>query len=110
MPRSLHRLSSLEVSRKRKPGLYADGGNLYLAVNNASSKSWIFRYARNGSTKDMGLGSLNAVSLAQARELAGEHRNHLANDIDPLAKRGAARLKRTKLADKRTSADGWQKA
>ena len=39
----------------------------------------------------MGLGSLNAVSLAQARELAGEHRNHLANGIDPLAKRGAAR-------------------
>ncbi len=91
MARTLNRLSSLEVSRKRKPGLYADGGNLYLSVANIHSKSWIFRYRRNGATKDMGLGSLNAVSLARARELAGRHREQLANGIDPLAGREALR-------------------
>ncbi len=91
MPRSLHRLSSLEVSRKCKPGLYADGGNLYLSVANVHSKSWIFRYSRNGSTKDMGLGSLNAVSLARARELAAGHRDQLASGVDPLGAREAAR-------------------
>lgn len=93
MARTLHRLSSLEVSRRRNPGLLADGGNLYLAVSSASSKSWIFRYKRDGKTKDMGLGSLNAVSLQQARKLASSHRDQLANGIDPLVARSTLRLK-----------------
>jgi hypothetical protein len=32
MARSIHRLSDREVVNKRKPGLYADGGGLYLQV------------------------------------------------------------------------------
>ncbi|MCZ6509712.1 MAG: Arm DNA-binding domain-containing protein, partial [Alphaproteobacteria bacterium] len=120
MPRSLHRLSSLEVSRKRKPGLFADGGNLYLSVSNVHSKSWIFRYSRNGATKDMGLGSLNAVSLARARERAGRHREQLANGIDPLGASKAARQQEATTAAKamtfreaaetymRAQAAGWR--
>jgi hypothetical protein len=47
------------------------------AIAEGGSKGWIFRYAKNGRTRDMGLGSTNALSLAQAREKTAECRNSL---------------------------------
>jgi hypothetical protein len=112
----------LEIRRRRKPGFLADGGNLYLNVENANSKSWIFRYARDGVTKDMGLGSLNAAGLADARDLASEYRKHLANGVDPLAARNAERQQNAAKAAKamifreaaetymRANEPGWRNA
>ena len=40
----------------------------------------------------MGLGGLNALSLAQAREKAATCRNQLLNGIDPIAVRKAGEL------------------
>src|SRR5438874_1514303 len=53
-------LSALKVSRTREPGLYADGGGLYLQVTNADARSWIFRFMLNGRARSMGLGSLHS--------------------------------------------------
>jgi integrase len=36
MPRTLHRLSAVEVKGLKEPGYYADGGNLYLQVTKAA--------------------------------------------------------------------------
>jgi integrase len=86
-----NRLSALKVARAREPGLLADGNGLYLQVTSANARSWIFRYHRNGRSREMGLGSLNAVSLAAARLKAAECRAMLADDIDPISARKAER-------------------
>ena len=89
------RLSSLTVKHARKPGMLADGNGLYLQVTRANARSWIFRYYRNGKSREMGLGSLNAVSLADARLKAAACRGLLADGIDPIAARDAERTQRS---------------
>jgi integrase len=84
----MHRLSALAVSRERAPGLHPDGGGLYLQIS-GGSRSWIFRFSRAGRTRYMGLGSLAAVSLAEARQKAREARRLLAGGQDPIAARDA---------------------
>jgi hypothetical protein len=78
-------------SRSKKPGYYLDGSGLYLQVSKTGSRSWIFRYTLNGKTREMGLGSLTAFGLAQARERAQRARQLLADGIDPIEKRGEER-------------------
>jgi len=80
----LHRLNSLAVQKINKQGRFSDGGGLYLQVTKGSSKSWIFRYMRNNIAREMGLGSANAVTLSEARELAFEARRILTRGSDPL--------------------------
>ena len=52
------RLKPLEVERQNKPGKYADGGGLYLIVTGSISKSWFYRYWKDGKELWHGLGSL----------------------------------------------------
>jgi integrase len=74
-------------SRNKEPGYYLDGNGLYLQVSKTGSRSWIFRYTLNGKTREMGLGSVTAFGLAQARERAQRARQLLADGIDPIEKR-----------------------
>jgi Arm DNA-binding domain len=79
--RSIHRLSPAKV-QKSKPGMHADGGGRYLRVtigpDRSIRRSWVFRYAtnareraqRHGRERQMGLGPLHTVSLAEARKRA----------------------------------------
>jgi integrase len=104
MARSIHRLSTATVKNaklgKRRDGtprvkLYADGGGLYLQVTPGSgrtSKSWIFRYASlAGKERFMGLGSLDTVSLAEARAKAADWRKLREQGKDPIDVRKAQR-------------------
>jgi hypothetical protein len=76
------KLNALKVQRAHKPGRYGDGGNLYLQVGAGGTKAWIFRYRMPGTisstgkptSREMGLGSLDTFSLAEARDLARELR------------------------------------
>lgn len=68
-------------------GQYGAGDGLYLKVNGPDLGSWVFRYKIKGKTRRMGLGSTNALSLKDARELAREQRTLLAKKIDPLEAR-----------------------
>jgi len=87
----MNRLTALSVQRLlKKPGLHADGGNLYLQVKKVGSGSWLFRYERAGVQKFLGLGSARDVSLGEARERAAEARKLLAAGEDPLAARRAS--------------------
>ena len=99
--RKLKLLTALDVERKRKLGYFADGGGLYLQVSPAGTKSWIFRFTRAGKAREMGLGSKLAVSLARAREKAQEARELLADGIDPIQARDAAKTALV-LAEKRS--------
>jgi hypothetical protein len=62
-------LTARTAETLKKPGLHADGGGLYLYVSKSGARSWIFRWKRDGRPRDMGLGALNTVSLAEARSL-----------------------------------------
>jgi integrase len=84
-------LSALVVSRTREPGLYADGGGLYLQVTNADARSWIFRFMLNGRARSMGLGSLHTLTLAEARSKATECRKLCLDGIDPIESRRRVR-------------------
>ncbi|MDB5743065.1 MAG: site-specific integrase [Polaromonas sp.] len=87
MARQTQRLSSLQVAKLEKPGYYCDGAGLYLQVSKSGSKSWIMRYTLAGKPCEMGLGSLTAFTLAEARQRATAQRKLLADGIDPLAKK-----------------------
>jgi integrase len=93
MARQVGRLKALTVSRAKEKGIYADGGGLYLQVSAAGTKSWIFRYRLNGrkTPRDMGLGSLDTVSLAEARDKATEARKLTLDGVDPIEARKAVR-------------------
>jgi integrase len=92
------KLTALQVKREKKKGIYGDGGNLYLQVHSPKHRSWIFRYELQGRVRNMGLGSLDDVTLAEAREKAREFRRLLLAGIDPLEQRRAAKAQ-AKLAD-----------
>lgn len=87
MARAIERLNALQVTRTKKPGYYADGAGLYLQVAPGGSKSWVLRFTRDKRTREMGLGGLNAFTLAEARERAREARKLLADKIDPIEAR-----------------------
>lgn len=91
MARTRHRLTAKGVENLKKPGLYADGGNLHLRIAPGGSKGWIFRFTLNGRTRDAGLGSYPLVSLADARDEAERLRKQIAEGIDPIEARKAQR-------------------
>lgn len=80
----LAKLNALKASRLKKPGRYGDGGGLWLQVSGVGAKSWLFRYTLRGKARQMGLGSFNAVTLAEAREAALKARRALLAGTDPI--------------------------
>jgi hypothetical protein len=85
----LNRLTARKVATETKLGLHADGGGLYLRVGRGGAKSWCLRYMLQGKAREMGLGGLLKVSLAEARRRAAAQRLLLVDKIDPLKKREA---------------------
>lgn len=92
MGRTVEKLTALAVNKMKEPGYHGDGAGLYLQVSKTGSKSWIFRYTRAGKQREMGLGPLHTVSLAQAREQAKNCRSTLLAGSDPLEIRKAGQL------------------
>jgi hypothetical protein len=92
----MNKLSQMKIVKATKPGLYADGGNLYLQITVAGAKSWLFRYMRAGKARGMGLGPIHTIGLAEARARALDCRRQLFDGIDPInardAERAAARV------------------
>ncbi len=95
---ALNRLAALKIDKLKK-GRHGDGGGLYVNVTATGSRSWVFVWkGKHWATLDnptgrreMGLGKFPDVSLADARELAGECRTLVAARIDPKGKRDADR-------------------
>ena len=85
MARAINRLSTRGVASLKDPGMYGDGGALYLRVTKGGSKQWVFVYQWQGRRRDMGLGGINAVSLSRAREKAAAARAMVADGEDPIA-------------------------
>ena len=110
MARTVHRLSPAKVAKELKPGLYGDGGGLYLRISTGKSagKRWVFLYRRpsDGKRCEVGFGGTSAVPLAAARKKAAEARALLAEGKDLLALRQATERTPTfgELADQHIEA------
>ncbi len=64
------KLTVKAVAAAKNPGMVSDGEGLYLRVGPTLSKSWILRTVVHGKRRELGLGTVLLVSLAEARELA----------------------------------------
>ena len=93
------KLSATKVNSISKPGLHSDGGGLYLKVTKTGTKSWIFRWRKQGKLRDMGLGSLNDVTLKTARQKAADARTTVAEGLDPIIAREQELAKRRAKED-----------
>lgn len=96
------RLTAATVKRAA-PGRHADGNGLFLHVDPNGARRWVLRTVVHGRRRDIGLGGVSLVSLAEAREAAARLRRIARTGGDPIAERD--RDKRTSL----TFADAAQK-
>jgi len=92
MARTIARLTALKVDKAKRPGMYADGGGLYLRVTFSGTKNWVFRFMLNGRPRWMGVGPLHTIGLAEARNRAAGFRLQRHDGVDPIEKRRAERL------------------
>ncbi|MDE2865219.1 MAG: integrase arm-type DNA-binding domain-containing protein [Gemmatimonadota bacterium] len=81
-----NRLSAAFV-RSAPPGRHCDGNGLYLYVKKTGTRSWIQRLVVRGRKREIGLGSVVLVSLAEAREQALANRKLARAGGDPLAEK-----------------------
>jgi integrase len=95
------RLTTKRIARLTAPGRYSDGFGLYLQIQSATSRSWLFRYQRHGRERWLGLGACHTIDLREARERARKARHLLVDGIDPIEARKAERVALA-LAEART--------
>ncbi|MDR0246971.1 MAG: integrase arm-type DNA-binding domain-containing protein [Burkholderiales bacterium] len=76
--------------QKLSDGKHSDGDGLSLVVR-GDHRSWVFRYSIHGKTRDIGIGKLSLVGLAEARRLAADFRAKVRQGIDPLEEKKSAR-------------------
>jgi integrase len=87
--REANKLTAVEVAKLTTPGRYGDGLGLWLQITQSTNgegvtKSWLFRYMRHGRARQMGLGALHTVSLAEARARAKAARKAILDGDDPI--------------------------
>lgn len=83
------KLSARKIAIIREPGRYGDGDGLWLHVGRGAGRSWIFRYTWLGRQAEMGLGSLDVLSLAEARDSARLARRRVSQGVNPKDARDA---------------------
>jgi integrase len=103
MARGIEKLSALGVAKKQDPGYYGDGAGLWLQISKSGTKSWVYRFKSpvTGKAREMGLGSLDTYSLAEARVRARDARQIIDAGRDPIDERQAEH-QRIRLAAEKT--------
>lgn len=88
------RLTKKDIERANKRRKYSDGRGLFLSVSANGRKTWAFCYRfpdpsspRGYREREMGLGSLDFLSLDDARDRAVELRRMVRQGVDPMAER-----------------------
>ena len=94
MAREVGKLAAVAL-RSLPVGRHSDGGGLYLQVTQNGvgdkARSWLFRYSLAGKSREMGLGPLYTLGLAEARAKARELRKQVLDGEDPIAARNTRR-------------------
>jgi integrase len=108
---SIGRLTALKAEKAKLPGMYPDGGGLYLRVTPEGSRQWVLRYMLNRRPRWMGLGPLSLYSLQEARTKALNARKLRHEGIDPIearrAERARARLEEAKAITFKQCAEAY---
>ena len=93
MPKKALEMTALDVRRLETPGLHAVGGvaGLVLQIIDSGARSWILRVRIGSKRRMIGLGGFPDVPLTAAREKARETREAIAQGIDPVEQRKAAK-------------------
>ena len=77
-------LTVKQIEALKRPGLHRASRNLYVRVTGTGTRSWMFRFMRDGRPRWHGLGSLDLVSLAEARDQALACRKLILAGGDPI--------------------------
>jgi integrase len=85
------KLKPLDVVRLVTPGKHADGDGLYLVVAGPTSRNWSYRYWFKGKERWHGLGSLQDVSLKDARIKRDTARQQVRAGVDIVQAKRSAR-------------------
>ena len=110
-PHKLRRLSAVQI-KSLGPGRHADGHGLALLVAPGGGRRWIQRLRIRGRRSDIGHGSADLVTLADARRAAEEFRRIARAGGDPLAERRKAAavptFREAARACHRAMSSGWK--
>jgi integrase len=89
MARGENRLSARKAATVGD-GFHSDGRHLYLKVKGVR-RSWVVKIVRDGVRREFGAGSVDSVSLAQARKRRDAILAQLADGVDPVEAKREAR-------------------
>jgi integrase len=98
MAKQTNRLNARSVVTIKDVGMHADGDGLYLVVDKSGAKRWAFIFQWDRKRKEMGLGNLASIGLADARALAAEARKLVASGKNPIDERKRAKAEREAAA------------
>ncbi len=87
-------MSNLKINSLNVSGYFHDGGGLYLQITSQKNKSWIFRYTKLGKNRELGLGPLRYVTLAEARSKRDQMKKMLIDGLDPLSEKIRLKVER----------------
>jgi hypothetical protein len=83
----------VSINRLKETGRFSDGRGLWLQVSRWGAKSWLFQYAApDGKVRQMDLGAIHTVGLADARQLAADSRKLVAQGFYPVDMRRERRF------------------
>jgi hypothetical protein len=85
------RPKDLDEELPRVPGRHGCGNGLWLNVRDPEHRSWVFRYSFKGRPREMGLGSVDRVSIEDARADVERWREVLRKGDDPIKVRNRNR-------------------
>jgi integrase len=86
-------------ARKKKPGKYGDGNNLWLIVGPTGRERWEFRFTLASKSREMSLGPVEHKTVYEAREEAKDLRRQLRQGINPLDSREKPKARATTFED-----------
>ncbi len=92
--RNVLTVKSIAASKARK---LRDGGGLWL-VTKGQGRYWILDYRHGGKRREMGIGPLHTIGLAEARQKAEAARQLLRQGIDPIEHRAVETIEVARLA------------
>lgn len=98
-------------SEKAKPKevRLPDGHGLFLRIRPSGAKSWLycFRLPKDRTLLQMTVGSVDDVSLKEAREMLHELRKQVAQGLDPRRIRAAAKTENAEAVTMQSLFDTW---
>jgi integrase len=107
LARLTQRLSAVKVQQLTTRGWYPDGLGLYLQISASGTKSWVYRYTRDGKQRWHGLGPVSPTNSLKAARIAAEKcRQKIREGNDPIdIKRGQNQARKAALSSTRLTFD-----